>query len=1269
METLIYSKIVYIIGISRMLHKKKSGGDRLRNNQASDKWFILAVLSALISIVLSLYPVSAELNYTTGEAIYGVMTDGSTTNFLNLTFQFATCSSNDCSDASWSATYENATYTSLASLDNASYFQYRASFFTENQNYTPWLFNASISYTYLDTTFPLISYGMGTEENGANKSSSWIYINLSVTEENIANITYNLYNLTSLLNSTILALQSYLNFTNLSDGTYYYNATILDYAGNANSTDTRTITLDTTLPNITLMTPLNNTYSNNTAKNLTLNITDNTALKNYTFYIYNESGIENMTSGELSGTTSTIGIVFDLLEGIKSWFALVFDWSGNLYTSQNYTLTIDTTLPQINFTAPTPPNNSGASGSFVVNLTITETNFANLSYNWNSTIINFNSSNESLTDLGSGSWIFTYTQSDLAVGQSYTYNITVTDSAGNSNATETRTVNGNVVPLFSSVLQDINATDDLDPGINITITLNITDTDSNFDTAILQWKNSTGVFGENNITMLNITEKSLSTILNATLPLPSYESNITYRIFANDTAQGSNYSSNYTIQSFWDCTWTATSSLGQVAGWDQTKHAGNLTINNTGDAQYTNASCSLDFRLTYDLTEGRVYFDSSYYKPSNVYTVAAKANTTININTTFLNEVKEDSLLITITELGGISSSSIQNTSATLVSTTGGPYLYQTIESTPSSLYLTSQNFSLEAYIRNIVGNGSDINTAHNVSFNWSLPSGFLVKDGNASQFYENINDSSLTHNYLNISLNSTNLPSLSPGTYNITLYAQGYNSSGSLIEHAGNQTILTQSAIILLSCYNISDGIYVTACGSLDGDYVAPQASSSSSSSSGGGGGGGSPAEINIENIESSAAFEFVRGDKQSFNLEIENTHKVPLNNITLKVSGINSEYIEIYPKSISHLAPLSSVNVSIRISAPAYFNQGNYTLIFDIEGILFVNNLTTTVIKEKKITTLHILEFSKKEAEAMLEDSREIIKSLLVNNITSKELDRQLENAEKAYNKLDFISLKKSYDLINSIKSKSLESMRIISELKAGIEKSERNGISVIETKQILYLAEIAFSRGDFDLSLERLKEARLTYALQVKGEFNLISTIKNNPVPTASTLLAAVFLSLSSAILIRLQLYKKKLRFLQEEEKLLLELMKVVQRECFEKSRMSMEEYDEAMSQYELKLSKTIEERINVESKIANILKVKGKKKALHMEKERLVSLIKKVQDDYLNKGRLETRIYEKMIRSYSMRLTEIEENLTLIDMEETLQSGKFIHKILRQLRLKK
>jgi hypothetical protein len=126
-----------------------------------------------------------------------------------------------------------------------------------------------------------------------------------------------------------------------------------------------------------------------------------------------------------------------------------------------------------------------------------------------------------------------------------------------------------------------------------------------------------------------------------------------------------------------------------------------------------------------------------------------------------------------------------------------------------------------------------------------------------------------------------------------------------------------------------------------------------------------------------------------------------------------------------------------------------------------------------------------------------------------------------------------------------------------------------------------------------------------------------------------------------------------------------MKVIQRECFENNKMSMEEYGQAMSQYETKLSMTIEDKIETETKIANILKVKGKKIALEEEKKRLLELIKKVQDEYLNKGKLETRIYENMIKSYTSRLSEIQEKIAFFDARDALGKHKFFNTLITNI----
>jgi len=117
-----------------------------------------------------------------------------------------------------------------------------------------------------------------------------------------------------------------------------------------------------------------------------------------------------------------------------------------------------------------------------------------------------------------------------------------------------------------------------------------------------------------------------------------------------------------------------------------------------------------------------------------------------------------------------------------------------------------------------------------------------------------------------------------------------------------------------------------------------------------------------------------------------------------------------------------------------------------------------------------------------------------------------------------------------------------------------------------------------------------------------------------------------------------------------------MKVVQAETFEKNKMSMEEYGEAMGQYERKLAGVINERIMVQARIANLMKVSGKKKSLLQEQIRLKQLMREVQESYLKKGEMETRVYENMFQIYNKRLAKVEEELLFMEAKNALKGRK-------------
>lgn len=301
-----------------------------------------------------------------------------------------------------------------------------------------YIFNASSTDTYgntnytstrnitLDTTISLINFTFNVQSNGTSIRQTNIFMNVTVVESNEANITYSIFNSTgSIINQTTFstAIRSQ-NVTGLSDGIYFYNVTVIDLASNQNTTLTRTITLDTTYPTLNLSYPLNTTYTTAVISALNFSISD-TNIQACWYSVNN--GTTNTTS--TCGTNIT-GL--DSGQGAITWVVAANDSAGNT-NSTFIRFYVDSLSPSINFTFPTPDNNSQISlSSFPINITGNDSNLQ-------AAILTFGSSNYTMSCLGTNNYACNETLFSIGYGQ-YDYFATVNDSYGHSNVSETRTL-------------------------------------------------------------------------------------------------------------------------------------------------------------------------------------------------------------------------------------------------------------------------------------------------------------------------------------------------------------------------------------------------------------------------------------------------------------------------------------------------------------------------------------------------------------------------------------------------------------------------------------------------------------------------------------------------------------------------------------------------------------------------------------------------------------------------------------------------------------
>ena len=245
-------------------------------------------------------------------------------------------------------------------------------------------------YSATDEVFPQIDFTIGTEENDTSFQRNWIFVNISLIENNFKNITFNLYNQTKLVNSTnynkkVLSI----NWTNLKEEIYYYNVTTYDNANNLNYTQTKKITIDNTPPRIILVSPKDNEIISNFEVDFIGNFSD-LNLKNLTLYVWNSTDdLVNQTINDISGKNYQANILVNLTStghDTYSWNFYVCDFLDNC----NFATTNSTfILSEVDLILISPEDNNSTRSkdiTFVCNATSSGANLKNISLNiWNKT--------------------------------------------------------------------------------------------------------------------------------------------------------------------------------------------------------------------------------------------------------------------------------------------------------------------------------------------------------------------------------------------------------------------------------------------------------------------------------------------------------------------------------------------------------------------------------------------------------------------------------------------------------------------------------------------------------------------------------------------------------------------------------------------------------------------------------------------------------------------------------------------------------------------
>ncbi len=356
-----------------------------------------------------------------------------------------------------------------------------------------------------------------TLNNPSNNSigiATSITFNTTVSDNNLNNVTLFIDGVANETN-TSGTNTTYVFLKTLPEGTHTWNILTYDKAGNSNQTGTRTFTIDSTNPQVVLVSPSNNSYSSTTTINFTTTSTDR-AINNVTVYI---DGVLNETNS--SGTNGTYTFSKTLSEGNHTWYILAYDTAGNSNQSGTRTFTIDTTAPTTSLDSP-QNTTLKISSSITFNGSVSDTNLANVTLYLDSV------ANDTNTSGTSTNYTFTKTLTD----GNHTWSILAYDGAGNSAQTGTRlfTIDTGAPPVVV-----LNSPANNSVQQSVTVLFNSTATDSSINNITLYID---GVANETNNSRTSGDYLFIRTLM---------EGIHTWNVLAYDTAGNSNQSLTRTV--------------------------------------------------------------------------------------------------------------------------------------------------------------------------------------------------------------------------------------------------------------------------------------------------------------------------------------------------------------------------------------------------------------------------------------------------------------------------------------------------------------------------------------------------------------------------------------------------------------------------------------------------------------------------------------------------------------------------------------------------
>jgi len=1107
-------------------------------------------------------------------------------------------------------------------------------------------------------------------------------------------------------------------------GNYNVSFFANDTSNNINNTERTNFTVrDVVAPNITVDGCRPNPANISQAVLCKANITDDVGVSVVQANITLPNG--TIQQQVVVGSTPTFNFTFatTVLPGRYNVTWIANDTTNNVRTALDFFNVTDVVAPVIVLNAP--PNGFNSSNvSVVFNFTATDDVLQplNCSLFVDSSLIRSNAS------IQNGSPTI-FTEGGFSEA-SHAWNVTCRDSSSNANISETRTFRLDATsPVFNSLNTTPSTEDDLDPGINITVTANVTDNLVGVHTVVLQRKLSNeSAFID--LVMVRVGTDLFNATFNATDP-----GVYNLRLFANDTVNNNATSNIVNITVEFDRTWLRSpSSFSPVnANLSQNVTLGNLLINNTGD-----------FDLTFNITSNSA---QTRFNESANFTLTPKTIKTIQVNdTATVTGVKTVTLNISAAPNATPES---RITTGSIVVAPGLPVLVVSFL-TPSTDTLTvtqgQTNVEFHAFVNN-TGEGN----ATNVTLNITIPSSWTITFGTPHKFVGNLLSGETDENTIQVTIPSNE----TLGVVNVLANATGFNASG--VDLATLNLLFADSVSVNVT----SPPPSLVPTGG--GGEPAPSTATS-------GGGGGAVAKLPLgETLLTFDVIPALRGALEGTPVFLTNFYEnAVLENMQFEVEGLLSQYVKITPiidpgklvyvdtrtaeltqvgqvvtfsfadigehtvtvnqitgNSVvvtiasepiqvaltigktenldldgdgkadvaAHLRDILNGVADLRIYrlgppdpdkiyfledrrydfglfAPSYLTTGDINLTVRITADIVATDPAKAGFERKQLVetrtiTFRILGTPPSQVFAAIDEAKLSITRLSEAGFPTVRMSELLAKAEQEAKEQQYELALKSAQEVVALANTAFEADKLIKEIEEGIVKAKEQLLKTTETEKALALTKKAFEREDYAAALQRAKETQLTLFLETRGRVNILWFIREY---WWALLIGSVALYIVMLFVYKrtmVMLIGRRLKDLIKEEQTIDYLIKATQNRHFKRKELSDDEYHKIMAQNEKRLDEIMKLKIRLHNRRVSLLKTEQALVDIKKEEADIAAAMKATQEKYFEKKELTRERFAQVYETEKKRLAELEKEETTFAETAAQRQGTGRYSLLKML----